>query len=410
MERKPNENYLSYAKRLTNAVEDGIIEYKEYADSLIGADNVYSADNIRKFYYIFKKVISRLDDNVEVTEDDIRKEIEEMKHELLVERKKLQRVNLEYHANARYRGDHELYVEMVQEAIERLKPIRIVPTKAKREVERTGVLFVSDQHYGKEYQLKGLYGETVNEYSPEIFKARMWKLLSDFENDFDRMKYDKLLIADLGDNIEGILRISGLQKLKVGVMDSALEYAEFMSTWICEVYNRLQIPVEYAGIGGNHDQIRILSNKKDFDGENVSKTIQAHISQRVEISCLKAELESGIRPQIEIAGFSDVIFRNIHGTNVLCYHGEGKNLKEDIEFFENYYQVDIDVIYTGHLHSHSVATAGYANTGDRELIRVPSIVGIDDFSKTIRRSARAGAYFTTYTEDGKDMTKIYYLN
>ena len=49
MERKSGESYVSYAKRLTNSVEDGIIEYKEYGDSLLGIDNNYSSENIRKF-------------------------------------------------------------------------------------------------------------------------------------------------------------------------------------------------------------------------------------------------------------------------------------------------------------------------------------------------------------------------
>ena len=49
MERKSGESYVSYAKRLTNSVEVGIIEYKEYGDSLLGIDNNYSSENIRKF-------------------------------------------------------------------------------------------------------------------------------------------------------------------------------------------------------------------------------------------------------------------------------------------------------------------------------------------------------------------------
>lgn len=414
MERLKDESYLSYAKRLTNALEDKMIDYPEWGDLLLAQENTYNSDNLRKASYVVSKMLKRLDDNIDITEDSAKKELEDMKFELIKERKKIQRINLEYHANARYLGDHELYVEMVREAIERLNPIRIVPTKVKtKPTVGTGLLIVSDQHYGKEFKLKGLDGEVVNEYSPEIFKARMWKLLSDFENDYKKVlntEYDKLIIADLGDNIEGILRISGIQKLKVGVIDSAIEYADFMATWICEVYNRLKIPVEYSIVGGNHSLLRLLSSKKDFDGENMVKTIHAHIEQKVKIACLAAELETGIKPQIKIDEYSEVIFKDLHGTNALMYHGENKNLKEDMDFFENYYQVDIDVIYTGHLHSFVSTANGYGAFGDRELIRVPSIVGIDDFSVSIRKSARAGSYFTIYNDNGKSFSKIYYLN
>lgn len=388
------------------------ISYSEWADCLLGDQNCYGEENCRKGFYIVRKMLDKLDEDIDITEDDLRKDIENKTFDLIKERKKLQRINQQYHENARYLGDHELYVEMVKDVISNLEPIKIIPTTIKtRQLESTGFLTISDSHYGKEFVLKGLFGEVVNQYSPEIYKSRMWKLLSDLENDLQFIKIDKLIIADAGDALEGILRATNsLQKLKVGVIDSSLEYAEFISTWLCEVYNRLKIPVEYSIVGGNHDILRLLSSKKDFDGENIAKTIHAHIEQRVEISSLKAELATGIKPQIKIKEYSDVSYNNLYGINIFTYHGETKNMKEDIEFFENFYQIDIDILLAGHLHRGSSETIGYGYMGDREIIRVPSIIGVDDYAKSIRKASRAGCLFITFNEDGKQLQKTYYLN
>ena len=85
-------------------------------------------------------------------------------------------------------------------------------------------------------------------------------------------------------------------------------------------------------------------------------------------------------------------------------------MKNDIEFFENYYNIDIDIIIGGHLHTKQEETIGFGSIGNRECIRVPSIMGVENFSKTIRKSSKAGAKFMLLTKDGKDWEKIYLLN
>ena len=38
------------------------------------------------------------------------------------------------------------------------------------------LLTISDAHFGVEFEIKDLYGNILNAYSPEIFKNRMWDL------------------------------------------------------------------------------------------------------------------------------------------------------------------------------------------------------------------------------------------
>lgn len=411
MKRNENESYLSYAKRLTSALEDKIINYKEYGDLLLGVDNNYSNENIRKFSYCFKKVLKKIDENTTLTNVDLIGELENQRFETLKERKKLQSINLEYQRNAREEGRFELFLEMIKDAVNNLEPIEIKPIAyTKQPNEITGVLFVADAHYGRDLEMKGLFDEVVNVYNPKEFETRMWSLLNQMANDNYFMTIDKLDIIDAGDNIEGILRVGeSLKNLKTGVVDSVIQYAEFMAKWIIECQNRLKIPVSYRLTGGNHDILRLLNSKPNFEEENVGKFIYNHINLRVENSKLKAQLKKE-ELHIEIKPYNDVLYQNYYGMNVLVYHGEGKNMKEDIEFFENYYNIDVDILVGGHLHRGSAETIGIGYMGDREIIRVPSICGSDTYSKKIRKLARAGAKIMTFTEDGKGWEKNYYLN
>ena len=91
-------------------------------------------------------------------------------------------------------------------------------------------------------------------------------------------------------------------------------------------------------------------------------------------------------------------------------HGEDKDLKETMEYFEHLYNVGVDEIIAGHYHSPSSKTIGVAEVGDRTVTRVGSICGIDPYAKKIRVGARPSAYFALYDEDnGKTWQRNYYL-
>lgn len=411
MVRLENESYLSYAKRLTNALDNKTIDFNKYGDLLFGVDNAWCSDNIRKFTYCFRTFIEKYDKDTLKDNYDSLKELEDLRYEIIKERKKLQTVNLEYNHNARVEARLELCFEGIKEAIGKLEPIEIKNVKyTKHDCENTGVLAIADAHYGRDVIQYGLFGEVINQYNTKEFENRMWDLLGQLEAAMINNPVDKLDIIDCGDNIEGILRLcESLKTLKSGVVDSSIKYAEFMANWLVECHNRLEIPVTYSLTSGNHDVLRLLTSKPSFEEETVGKFIYNHIMLRIENAKLKAQID-GKECHIDIEPFNDVVYHNYYGMNVLSYHGDSKNLKEDIEFFENYYQIDIDILISGHLHRGSSETIGIGYMGDREVIRVPSICGSDTFSKKIRRLARAGCQYMIFNESGLDWQKKYYLN
>lgn len=58
-------------------------------------------------------------------------------------------------------------------------------------------------HYGVEFEIKGLSGEIINSYNPEIFEDRRYKLLSYTIGLIDEHNLSELHIFSLGDFIDG---------------------------------------------------------------------------------------------------------------------------------------------------------------------------------------------------------------
>lgn len=395
MTKQKNETYISFVERATQALSDGLIGYEEWSEAVLG-DIIYSEENLRRCYHFFKKFLDKLDKEEikELNDEDRIDKIQEAKDELIKERKKLQTVNAEAQEFYRTIGRNELLNEKIQEAISKLAPIICKTVHYAYPLETTGVLVLADQHYDSNFEVKGLFGEVVNKYDKEIFKGRMWRLLGQMAS--DRFDYDKLIVVSCGDALEGLLRMTSLQKLRGNVIDSAIEFAEFMSQWLVEAYEQLGVPVVFELISGNHDVVRSLTQKPEFPEETLAKVIHEFIRLR-----LKDHKGVTIEP------YSDVYYTTIHGSNVMFAHEVDPEL---MEYYENLYDIEIDTLYGAHLHRNETKPMGVARFGDRELIRVPSICGTDPFAKSIKKHSRAGAYFALYSDNGKELSKTYYLN
>ena len=90
-----------------------------------------------------------------------------------------------------------------------------------------------------------------------------------------------------------------------------------------------------------------------------------------------------------------MIFEEIQGYKILGYHGEHKNLEKAIKDFTNIYDVNIDILVAGHLHHTFNESVGFA----KDIIRTPSIIGVDNFSMKIGKASDAGATIISIKKD-----------
>ena len=403
MDRKKNESYLSFSKRVTRALSNKTISYKEWAKSLLN-ENIYGEENTRRCFVFFEKFLSILEnDEINNIQDENKlQEILIAKKELEKERKKIQTINLEYNQYVRDISRFELFNEKIKEAIDNMPALIFSNTiQDKFNSKQTAVLCISDAHNGAEINMQTVFNEPINIYSPDILKKRLNKLadtvIKDYKNNFN---YKKLIVFDLGDGIQNILRLSDIAKLKTGVIDSVLQYAEMISQFLNKIQNELNIQIEFSCLGGNHSELRLISTGKNWESENLGKVIREFIALRLKDN-----------QNIKVDPYSDFSFKQIEGINILAIHGDDskKNINE-ISYWEQYHNITIDILLMGHFHHQEQISLGYSPTGDKEIIIVPSLIGIDEFSRKNRKLARAGAKFILFEDNNKTWEKVIYLN
>lgn len=396
---------MTYLEKIIKATEDfdnKNISIQEWIKNVLGEEyiNYYSDEYCRRAEKIFSLFVEKLNhEEIKGLSLDLVKQIKDKKEELEKEKIKIRQEKIELNEKYRYLARSELFEERILEAIEKLEPLNFSISNNINipKVEKTGLLCISDFHAGSEYEIKGLYEEILNKYNFKIMQDRMWYLLRQMKN--DDIVYDNLVIAICGDLFENILRPSSLLKLREPVLDTVINFSEFMANWIIEVQKQFLIPVDIVTVGGNHDNQRLLNSKPMFEDENLTKLF-VHILQLRLKDC----------ENIQIDNYTDVALKTIRKNNIMFIHGEDKDLEDTMEYFEHLYNVAVDEIIAGHLHRPESKSVGMNEVGDRTITRIGSICGIDPYAKKIRAGARPSAYFALYDEDnGKTWQRNYYL-
>ena len=399
-QRKESESFMDWKLRLiTGKIEKTLdLDWSEIVQ-ILGLD--CSADHLRKTAYGLYEASKHFEEKIKdgINEDNILKELELKKQELEKEKIKVQTERIALNQALREEARFELFIEHAVKAIREVKPIQIntsINTDSIENINQSGLLIFADPHYAKEFKILGLYGEVINEYSIEIFEKRMWKLLDKTVKIINKEGFKKISVFNLGDELEGILRVGQLMTLKLGLVDSAIAFAYFIAGWLNELSK--YVLIDYYSTEGNHTDVRLLTGKKgDFPQENMSKVIQTLVAEILRDN-----------PNIIIhKNNTDKIFVNIEGFNILGIHGEEKNVMQAIRDFSFIYNTQIDYLCTGHKHHANSINAGVG----KGCIGVGSVIGIDDFSMKLKRTSNPTATFAIFERGiGKVDEKTIYLD
>ena len=313
------------------------------------------------------------------------------KRELEKAKIKLQTEKLEYNRWLREEARDELICEKICNAIKNNSSLVMPEPVVIDRVNRTAVLAFGDEHFSTEFTIYGLYGEIINSYSPEIFEQRMWNLFYQTIDIIKKEGLTTLYVFALGDFTDGILRCGQLMKLRYGVVEGTVKYANFIANWLNELTK--YVKVKYQMVYGNHSELRMLGQPKGtFKEENTGMFVREMI---------KTYLENN--PNFEmIINPTGLIFDNIEGFNILGIHGEVRNMENAIKDFSNTYNTNIQILIGGHMHHYKAETVGV----NKEVINVPSIIGIDDYSMSLNKTSNPGAVLFCI-EENKGVTLEY---
>ena len=403
LKKLPEENEDQYIWKVGQAKDTGLIDstWEDLTPRLnteLGIDETEwrGSSAFRKAYRWMQRAydnVFRQNGFIGTQGDELDVKMRELKKEKI----KVQTEKLEYNRWLREEARDELICEKIVEAIKELPPLdvpKILPAHIEGRVynDREGCLIFADTHYGVELKVTGLFGEVINEYSPEIFERRMWDLLTQVIDICEKEGFTSLNVYDLGDEVDGILRVSQLWKLRYGVIESTVRYGRFITEWLNELSKHVHIKYQMVK-DSNHCQLRLLNQPKGtFKDENMAYIIADKIMDRLDGN-----------PNFEfIQNPTGYVFANILGYNVLGIHGEGKALESAIKDLSKTYRVDIDFLVGGHKHHQNSSNIGIQS----DVISVPSVIGVDDYSLSLYKTSDPGATLFVL-ESGKGKTMEY---
>lgn len=245
------------------------------------------------------------------------------------------------------------------------------------------VLAIGDIHFGEIMDVKGFLGETINHYDEDVCQNRFGQILDRVCEIVRRENVSNINVMVVGDMISGMLRMSQLQNLRYGIVDSTIKFSDMFTQWLCELRDRTQLHIDVHMVGGNHDEVRPLGSKAgDFPKDNMCKIIHHYL-------CAKFDSPAHGVTIHDLTG--KYHHANIEGYDFLMLHGDGGKIQDLCRDSVNIYGKQIDFFVCGHLHHEEELATGVTQNGNSMMIRVGSICGADGFALKLGRFSRPSA-------------------
>lgn len=335
MHKHIDESYLDFLKRVTLLLDEDRIGYKEWGDAVLGIDNTYSSENLRKSYYVIKKLLPKIDGVDDVTDKDILKNIQAQRDELYKERCRLQDQRREYNKELRAEARFEHLCDILKDKLSDIQLNDLEPFKVySNDIEtKSAILCLSDWHYG------AIVDSQWNIYNTDIASQRAEQLFKRVQQYCVDFRIRDLVVEINGDMIEGIINISN----KCQSEETAIEQIINVSALLSKCINSLKPYVSSLKVVttlGNHG--RLVASKKEQTGEkeNFEMLIPTY---------LKLTLDKDIK-LITSQGL-DVVKYQFDNKLIGLAHGHNDKPISAIENFISLFKEVPDEIHLGHYHS-----------------------------------------------------------
>lgn len=373
MKINENESYISYVKRVTNACSNKQIGYAEWGDNILGYENVYSEDNCRKGFYIVSKLLSKIDESVDVSDIELMEELETLKDEIYKEKCKLQDIQREKRKSLREEARFENLVDVLKKEIRNLPQIKLNVCNRKADENVEASVMISDLHVGL------IVDNTTHYYDIEVAKERLGELCSKTIKYCKLHNVNKLNVELLGDEISGIIQIGNRVEEEEDTISQVITVSELLSNFINDLKAEIPQVIVYAVIG-NHSSV--FANKKERSNkENFERLIFEYI-----------KLRTG--QKVITNGLEDYLVYKIKDKTIILTHGNRDNLQNAKQHFVDLLGIIPNYIHFGHIHHFNIK-----DDCDTEITTNGSLISTDDYAVSIRKSTKASQVLIIYGED-----------
>ena len=342
-------------------------------------------------YYKWKESQNNCDHNDKYVE-----ELEIQRRELQKERNKLYATKTEYSRQVRQQSRFELFYENVAKEVSlyEVPNFKYVDT-SKHQNEY--ILSIADIHAGANFVTE------TNEYSLEEVTRRFKKLYSDVVNFVIDKKISNLKILCMGDDIQGILRLSDLQLNESSVVKATVFVAKTIARFLNDLSEYCFIDYYHCPTS-NHSQTRPLGTKaSEIASEDVEYVICNYIKDvLVNNSRITPHMNFGYE-YIEIPVFD---FKTIamHGHTI----NNIDNALKDLTYHKKTFYT---TVFLAHYHAAKMGTVGEMSDTDCEVIVCPSFVGSCPYSEKLMKGAKPSCCIYAYNEKyGHTETYKFILN
>lgn len=313
--------------------------------------------------------------------------LDEKLEQIRKERIKLQTLNIERGRLDRKEARQELFFDMMREVMQKLDPpeFEVLSKTLDHGRKMSYVLTLSDIHYGSNFVSQN------NEYSRDIAKERFQFLLDDVQQFVKEQKINTLTILEMGDSIQGLLRLSDLNINDTSVVKCVVEISRIIASFLNELSKFVNINY-YHVPSANHTQLRVLNTKaSELADEDVEFIIGNYI---------KDLLSQNERVKVYLADDGDSYVKvNIFNHSVYAMHGHQiKNIDTSIRDLSSLVGEPIDYLILGHFHSGKELPNYERYNSDAEVLISPSFIGSDPYSDKLMRGSKAAVKIYGFDE------------
>lgn len=334
--------------------------------------NDFGESTYRKKYQAFKKMLEANQSKFVDSEAQL-KEIEIQKRELQKERNKLYATKTEYSRQIRQQSRFELFYENVANEISLydVPNFRYIDTLNQK---NEYILSIADIHAGANFVTE------TNDYSFEEITKRFEKLYTDVVNFVLDKNISNLKVLCMGDDIQGILRLSDLQLNESSVVKATVFVAKTIARFLNDLSEYCFIDYYHCPTS-NHSQTRPLGTKaSEIASEDVEYVICNYIKDvLVNNSRIIPHMNFGYE-YIEIPIFD---FKTIamHGHTI----NNIDNVLKDLTYHKKTFYT---TVFLAHYHAAKMGTVGEMSDTDCEVIVCPSFVGSCPYSEKLMKGAK----------------------
>lgn len=405
LQKLPTENESQYIWKVGQAKDNGLIDstWEELTPILntqcgIREEDFRGSSAWRKRYRVMQQAWDDVFSQNKFT-DEYANDLDEKIYQLKKERYKLQATKIERDRNSRQESRSELFYENIKDAIETLPMPEIVANNILYSVcDKEYLLCLADIQAGAKFEIP------TNTYSLNICEERFNKLLDDVINYIKLHDITKINVVGLGDNVQGILRLTDLKLNETSVVEATIMVARMIACFLNQL--TAYCYVEYFHVPtSNHSQTRPLGSKaSELACEDMEYVIGNYIFDMLRVNN---------RINVHMNNNYDYIEIPIFDFNIMALHGHTiKNLDTALKDLSVTHRKLIDYVIVGHWHNGKVIPGNEHGNHDTEVLMCPSFQGTDPYAfYKLGKSSKAACKMFVFDETyGCTGTEKFILN